>query len=42
MIFLGIAWIWVFSYLFDQVTFIVMSCAAQFYFTSNVNTTGSA
>lgn len=42
LIFITIAWIWVFSYVFDQVTFIVMSSASQFYFTSNHNKTGEA
>jgi hypothetical protein len=42
MIFIGIAWLWIFSYLFDQITFITMSSAAQFYFTSTHNSTGSA
>lgn len=42
MIFIGIAWIWIFSYLFDQITFVTMSSAAQFYFTSTHNSTGAA
>ena len=40
--FVIVGFIWIFSYVFDQISFIVMSCAAQFYFTSNADQTGEA
>ena len=41
-VFICIAWIWITSYLLDQVSFITMSCAAQYYFSSNSKQEGMA
>ena len=42
LIFICIVWLWIMNFLLDQMSFITMSCAAKYYFTSNQEAEGEA